>query len=542
MKTLAYAVSLAALLHLVPGCLDATADDGTTNDDELEVDDKGDAVTTPLVTDDNLNGLWTATVGGQKQTDDLVIESWSAIGIRLHVGARVYQLSRTGDQLTGTGVSLDVKPNKAGVKDDTFDGTIDGQTVHLSRDTTPKPPITLTFPADRPYRAWLADTIIPLAQQDRESYTATQSGPMLAFLTSCELYKHGSWLRQYFKGATFADQAKSFRDVVYAISNTTTTPRQITSNYKFSSTLQANLSDPSKIGLAMSTFGMYFTTAAGRALRMPMTPTSTAYFITDKPKRAALLGLVVMNTPTHGPLASTFGRQLLDLGAMPQTDNRTYVRGMMELLAKSDNKSVASLSGVGQSAMTDLFSVMAIEDYRGVAFGSPDLGWGYNMTNVQFFGMVSRALARPTTVDSTGKPVLGQVLVGGELRPWRGPQQRQRHAGVRGHGGAQDRRDELPAPGASGGGRRGRAGVRGRRPEERARLPRAAGHLPLHHRRALQLGHGEPQRRRGRRRDHRGGQLVRRAERRLGELRGVPAGARLHAEQRGGAEVDRLLI
>jgi hypothetical protein len=60
---------------------------------------------------------------------------------------------------------------------------------------------------------------------------------------------------------------------------------------------------------------------------------------------------------------------------------------------------------------------MAIEDYRGVAFGNPDLGWGYNMTNVQFYGLVVRALARPGQMDSTGKPVIGQVIVGSQLKP-----------------------------------------------------------------------------------------------------------------------------
>jgi hypothetical protein len=241
--------------------------------------------------------------------------------------------------------------------------------------------------------------------------------PMMAFLTSCELYKHGSWLRTYFKGANFTEQAASFKNVVFAVNNLDTTPRQMTSNYKFSQTLQANLKDASKIGLAMSTFGMYFTTSAGRALRMPITSDSTAYFITDKPKRAELLGLVVMDTPSHGPLASTFGRQLLDMGAMAPADNRIYPRVMMELLAKSDNHSATSLSPKGRSAVTDWFSVMAIEDYRGVAFGQPDLGWGYNMTNVQFFGLIARALARPTAVDAKGLPVLGQVIVGNELRP-----------------------------------------------------------------------------------------------------------------------------
>jgi hypothetical protein len=39
------------------------------------------------------------------------------------------------------------------------------------------------------------------------------------------------------------------------------------------------------------------------------------------------------------------------------------------------------------------------------------------MTNVQFYGLVARTLARPGQVDSAGAPVLGQVIVGGELRP-----------------------------------------------------------------------------------------------------------------------------
>jgi hypothetical protein len=142
-----------------------------------------------------------------------------------------------------------------------------------------------------------------------------------------------------------------------------------------------------------------------------------AYFITDRPTRSEKIGLVVMDTPTHGPLASTFGRQLLDMGAMPATDSPLYVRALMGLLAKSDNTGAAKLSGVGQSALTDWYAVMAIEDYRGVAFGSANLGWGYNMTNVQFYGLLVRALAHPATNDSAGNPVLGQVIVGSELRP-----------------------------------------------------------------------------------------------------------------------------
>jgi hypothetical protein len=413
---LTYSFTVAALLHTVPACIDDPSAEDIADDQEVDADGKADT-TAPIVSNDNLNGQWVTTIAGQKQAADTVIESWTAVGIKLHYGTKVISATRSGDKLTATGLSLDIKPNKSGVKDDTIEGTIDGQTVHFDRDVTIKPPITLAFPGDRPYRVWLNETIVPQAQLDRESYISLNATTMLKFLTSCELYKHGSWLRTYFKGATFAEQAANFRKVVYAVNGMTVTPRQMTSNYKFSSTLQANLKDPTKVGLAMSTFSMYFTTSAGRALRMPLTSDSTAYFITDRPVRSEKIGLVVMDTPSHGPLASTFGRQLLDMAAMLPSDNTTYARTMMELLVKSDNRSASQLSGTAKSAMTDWFAVMAIEDYRGIAFGNANLGWGYNMTNVQFYGLLTRALARPGQNDSAGKPILGQVIVGNELRP-----------------------------------------------------------------------------------------------------------------------------
>src|SRR5262249_35905381 len=151
--------------------------------------------------------------------------------------------------------------------------------------------------------------------------------------------------------------------------------------YKFANAVKAALKDQSLVGLALSNFAMYFTTGGGRSIHMPIAPGANAYFITDRPSRGNKIGLVVMDTPSHGPLASTFGRQLLDMGAMAPSDIPLYVTSMMELLAKSDNTTAAQLSGTGKSALADWFAVMAIEDYRGVAFGEPGLGWGYNMTN-----------------------------------------------------------------------------------------------------------------------------------------------------------------
>jgi len=416
MKTLAYAFALTALASSLGACIGGP-DDG--QDDNLEnQDDKADGTsTTPQVTDDQLNGMWIESLDGKAQASDLVIESWSAIGIRLHINGNVVSLTRAGNALTADGIALTVNPKKSGIKDDEITGTVDGHTVKLDRDSAVKDPLVVPFPGNKPYRMWLSDTILPMAQQDRESFKELDKGEMFTFLKSCELYKHGSWMRQYMKGATISDQYKSFNNIIYAMDGQTTTPHAIVGNYKFQQAVQKNLKDASKIGLALSSFGMYFSTAGGGALRMPITDDSTAYFITDRPARAELLGLVVMATPTHGPLASTFGRQLLDMGAMPASDDAAYGKTIMELLTKSDNHSASLLSGTGRSALTDWFAVMTIEDYRGVAFGNADLGWGYNMTEVQFYGLVARALARPGQLDSTGKPVLGQVIVGNQLEP-----------------------------------------------------------------------------------------------------------------------------
>jgi len=369
------------LAVLATACGDASTDSGE------------DGVS--AVSDDNLNGIW---------SNDTVIDSWSAVGIRMHLGNDVRTLTRSGQQLTGAGISLTIDPKGYYASDDVMDGTIDGKTVHLARDTTSKAPIVLSFPGNQPYRKFLTDVILPEAQRDRESYTIMHTTEMSTWLHSCELYKHQSWQSKYMAGSTYAERNAAFAKIVSAVSNIKTTPRQMTHESKFTSAVTANLKDPSLAGLAISTFGMYFTTAAGRGLRMPIAPDSTAYFITDRPSRGALIGLSVMATPLHGPLASTFGRQLLDIGSMPKTDDTIYARSMMELLAKSDNHRAASLSPAGRSAITDWYAVMAIEDYRGVAFGYPTLDWGSDMTNVQFYGLVVRALGN-------------QVIVGTELRP-----------------------------------------------------------------------------------------------------------------------------
>jgi hypothetical protein len=404
-KKLSQFVPLFALA--LASCADATDPDGDFEDTEDEV---------TVVSDDDLNGIYDVTIDGAP-AEDAVIESWSAMGIRLTVNGKKYQLTRSGDHLSATGASLDVHVNGSSVRDDSVDGTLDGHTIELVRDTTVKPVQTLTFPGDRPFRAYLEDVITPAAQIDREGYKSYSSTKVGAFLRGCTLYKSGSWARKYMKGATTSEKFDNFNKLISAVSGLRTTPRRLTKEYKFYNTLGTLISDPSQTGLAMSSLGMYFSAGAGSSLRWQFAPDSQAYFITDKVSRAERIGVVAMDTPTHDTLASTFGRQLLDLGAISSADAPLYTQALMELLAKSDNKTIVKLSGVGQSAITDWYSVMAIEDYRGMTFGFPSLGWGYNMTNVQFFGLLAQSLARPGQVDSAGKPVIGQVIVGSQLRP-----------------------------------------------------------------------------------------------------------------------------
>lgn len=412
-----------AALCAAPGC--GSTDDVPLEDaDDVDVDDEGKADSTgttsswsKTLNEDNLNGLWKTTVAGSAVADATVIDSWPAVGILIHFQGRDYKVVRSDVTLTGAGVTLTLKPNKSGVSDDSIEGTIDGKAVRFVRDVTPKDPVTIQFPGDRPFRSFLTEVLAPAAQRDRESYKAMSAAQMLKWLDTAELYKSGSWPRTYMKGATLSEQFDNFRKVVYSLSSSNTSPHAIIHSARFVSAMQQNLKDPTKAALAMTTFSMYFSTAGGGALRLPITSDSLAYFITDRASRAEKIGLVAMATPLHGPLASTFGRLLLDLGAAAPTDDVTYARAMMELLAKSDARSAAMLSPAGRSALTDWYAVMAIEDYRGVSFGRPNLGWGYNATNVQFFGLVSRALARRDLKDDAGKTIIGQVIVGTELRP-----------------------------------------------------------------------------------------------------------------------------
>jgi hypothetical protein len=157
--------------------------------------------------------------------------------------------------------------------------------------------------------------------------------------------------------------------------------------------------------LAKSGLGMYFSTAAGGAVRIPVTNNEDSYiwYITDR-RANAKNGLVVMLTPTHAPLASSFGKWLLDLSESPRQDDEHIARFVLEVMCKSDatsaDKMVKGPTSNSRSGCTDYLGVMAIEDQRGVMFGNDGLSWGYNMTSGMFTALIARALShgeeRPT--------------------------------------------------------------------------------------------------------------------------------------------------
>ncbi|MGE0545873.1 MAG: hypothetical protein AB7O24_12935 [Kofleriaceae bacterium] len=405
---------LSTVLGVVGALAACASTPGETTGEDLDGDGKADSGA-PNVTNDNLNGIWNAQLDGQP-SDDIVIQSWWPVGIHLKAGDKSYELRREESKLAGEGVDLTIQPNGPGPKDDTIDGTIDGVAVLLERDTEVKPPIAMELPRDRSYRSLMWDTVLPAAHLDRESYFAFDAAKMSAWLQEAALYKSGSLTRN-FKGDTTAEQKASLDRLLATLDGFETSPRSMILDETFSGALKAELKDGAPIGLMLTNMNLYFSAAAGRSLVFPLTDDAMVYFITDRPSRTERLGLVVMDAPSRDPLASTFGRQLLDLAEMPPDDALSYTRAMVELLLKSDPSTAGSLSELGRTALVDWFGVMMIEDYRGMAFGGPGQGWGYNVSNAQFYGLIAQALARPGEVDSMGNPIIGQIILDGQLRP-----------------------------------------------------------------------------------------------------------------------------
>jgi hypothetical protein len=70
---------------------------------------------------------------GSTAVQDVIVRSWSAVGIEIEVRGKTTKLTRSANKLTGEGIALDIKPNNPGQRDDALEGKIDGKTVKLER-------------------------------------------------------------------------------------------------------------------------------------------------------------------------------------------------------------------------------------------------------------------------------------------------------------------------------------------------------------------------------------------------------------------------
>lgn len=397
---------------------------------------------------DELNGLWTVKLDGH-DAGSAQTESYAEIGVRLRYKDRVLTLTHTGNQLTlgttdsvgiagaiegkqgsqgSTDVSLEVKgldtPDPA---DDTLEGTFFGKKAVFSRDVAVKPPIDLKFPGDRPWVRFMREILIPRTAEDRDSYH------------QFDRTKGGDWLKATQLGAShywiskgWVKSPADFDAIIAGMDKVKNTPRSIL-HTKFSSLVQAHMRGDKKgeVALALSSLSLYFSTASGGAVRLHVTDNddSLIYYITDR-RANDKTGLVVMKTPLHKPLASSFGKWQNDAGQMDLADDEPYIRAVLEVMCKASTASMNHVSGTGRSAFTDYLGIMAIEDQRGVMFDNDSLTWGRNMTEASFCIEIIRALSHGETRqkpawDKTAKAVkltsdkelASQVIVEGQLRP-----------------------------------------------------------------------------------------------------------------------------
>ena len=367
--------------------------------------------TTAQVMDD-LNGVWTVTLDGSP-SGLAMTESYHGIRIRLLPDGQPVDLVRSGDVLTSKGTGTtgitgglsgegnanagepDVELTIAGLDtptkgDDRLTGTWFGKPAVLARDLTARPPIEIDMSkGDRPWVRFMREVLIPKSAEDRETWHRFDKQAGGEWIKTTELGRKRYWINK----GWFKDQAAMDR-VIAEYHGTLNSPRSVLST-RLSSLVRDNMraDKAGEIGLALSQLGMYFSTASGGALRLIVTKNrdSIVYYITDK-RAHARTGLVVNATPTHRPLASSFGKWQNDAGDMTLADDEPYDRAVLELMVRSNTSSMNDVSGTGRGAFTDYFGIMAIEDQRGVMFGDDWLDWGRNMTQASFGISVIRAL------------------------------------------------------------------------------------------------------------------------------------------------------
>ena len=406
---------------------------------------------------DDLNGLWTLTLDGQAKGTALS-ESYYGVRFRILPDGKPVYLVRDGDVLTldpdaegNTGIATIVGGGSGGANnaagsqvkltiagldtkktsDDKITGNWFGKQAVFIRDTSVKPPIEINMAGgvgDRPWVRFMREVLIPKSAEDRESYHKFDRQAGGAWIKGTELGSKNYWVT---KG--WIKSPAAFEEVFQLYHGTLNTPRNILST-KLGTVVKERMREDKKgeLGLALSQFGMYFSTASGGAVRLIVTSNrdSIVYYITDR-RAHERTGLVVNATPTHKPLASSFGKWQNDAGEMTLDDDEPYDRAVLELMVKSNTSSMNQVSGTGRGAFTDYFGIMAIEDQRGVMFGNDGLDWGRNMTEASFIISIIRSLGHgefrkvPVYRPGPEKTITDEPLAGlkasaeGQLEPSR---------------------------------------------------------------------------------------------------------------------------
>ena len=270
---------------------------------------------------------------------DTVIESWSAIGIRIHYSGTSHPAHPLGDKLTGDRLRIDGQAEQ--VRRST--------TTRSTARSTARPCSSRATPRSSLRSRWRSPATGRTVVADRHDHAARAAGSrVVQGARSTTRCSRSSTLRalQARLVAAHVHEGRHVRRSGEVVQRTSSTRMNGVTDHaardrrqlQVPSAVKANLKDPTKIGLALSSFGMYFSTAARRRAA-PADDERLDGVLHHRPPGARRADRPRRDGHADPrPARSTFGRQLLDMGAMPAADSRRYARTMMELLVKSDNK------------------------------------------------------------------------------------------------------------------------------------------------------------------------------------------------------------
>jgi hypothetical protein len=171
------------------------------------------------------------------------------------------------------------------------------------------------------------------------------------------------------------------KDVAKAFKGKTTTAGELIDDPAFKAALgkalgrdpeaPASMTDPKSVGLNRLTFGALVALGSGGGVDVPLDDASHFILLSNRStnRKGGADLTAFMDTPTHKTLPTAYGRFANELAAMPHSDDANFTKSLLEVLAKSETKTISKLSDVGQTVMTDFLGVLGAELYRGITSG-----------------------------------------------------------------------------------------------------------------------------------------------------------------------------